>query len=114
MSKLSRWILSPAGTPAPGYYRAKMIKGGPFVPISLRLFDGDRDADGKLMSDQKFELTVDREVFDWTTYQPLTGEPIDEAEYQHLVRCRDYDTTYVPALAEARVAIDLLEIGRLF
>lgn len=102
------WIVAPNGELHPGLYKAQLAKRGPWVPVRLVLIDGDRDEYGRLLSDQRYDLTVDGEEWLVGKCAPLVGYPINEAEFRHLQTVREYDKTYTPQTAESREPVNLL------
>lgn len=74
--------------PAPGFYRTRLVKRGPWVPVKIFLLDGERDAEtGELLSDQKLVVRCGDQMKDWTwalERQPFL-QPITRAEYDFLL-----------------------------
>lgn len=115
MSKLSVWIISPTGDFRPGFYRARLVKGGPYVPVELAEMTPPRDDDGEWLWDFHYRLTVDGEDRDPYSTKDLIGEPVTEAELRYLNATREFDRTHGTPMADARRPVDLLEtMPRLF
>ena len=75
------------GEPQAGWFRRKLVKGGPFVGARIWMHQV-LDHDGLLADDERLRCEVNgREVFnvvDQWTY--LAGNPISEDEFSHLLR----------------------------
>lgn len=75
---------------APGetrYFKVRLVKGGPWVPASVTLIDGDRDpATWELMSDQRLHAEVERRPVPTDGWWPAgwPWHPIDEAEFRFM------------------------------
>ncbi len=93
----------------PGFYRARLVKGGPFVAIVLAEIAPQFDADGEPMYDYVYTLTVDGEPRCPYTHAPLFGEPVAEGEADYIAKTRAYDRRHETPLADARQRIDPLQ-----
>ena len=102
------WVIHPDGTFRPGFYRCRLVKNGPIVPVVLAEIAPDRDDAGEWLWDFIFHLTVDGEERDPYTHKPFDGEPITEAELRYLEATRAYDRQHDTPLADARKRIDPL------
>lgn len=73
-----------------GWYKTKLVKGGPWVPARVWL-EQDIDPDtGELMSDEVFRCEVNgREVDPGDWWLRLCGNPITHAEYDRRKAHRD-------------------------
>lgn len=81
------------GDPQPGYYRARMVKGGPFVPVRIWL-DQSIDADtGELTAPE--ELRAERNGW------PIAPEAV-------WLSCRPVTQQDFHALVEAHAAEDVM------
>lgn len=109
MSKGSVWIIAPDGHPRPGFYRTRLVKGGPLVAVTLAEIAPDRDDDGEWAWDFHYRLTVDGEPRDWWETSSLSGEPCTEAEVAYIEATRQHDRTHGTPLADARQKIDHLQ-----
>lgn len=90
--------------PKCGWFKVRMVKGGPFVPASITI---EREIDfetGELADDERFVCEVDGEPRDafkeWTW---LAGRPISRADYDALSEMR----AGVADMAATHVAFDL-------
>lgn len=94
------WIIGPGGQIYPGLYRARLVRGGPFVPVRCWIEAGDRDPDtDELLSDDLTFLEVDgRRVDPFTPGYFLMGEAISIQEFNSLVKA--------PARPEPATAFD--------
>lgn len=76
--------------PEPGFYKRRLVKGGPFVPVAIWI-EEERDEAGDLMSDQIVKCTVDGRLGDVdSTWSYCAGSPITEAEFDYLSRVSSY------------------------
>jgi hypothetical protein len=81
----------------PGYYRFRRVRGGPWLPAVVSVDDGMIyivEADERLQvgitaasyADAVVELVAEGKAFESPLWRVLFfGEPIDAAEYQHLL-----------------------------
>ncbi|AWK85061.1 hypothetical protein [Azospirillum thermophilum] len=86
------------------YFRTRLVKGGPWVPASVSLIDGDRDpVTWELMSDQQLTAEVDGRPVPCDGWEPRgwPWHPIDEAEYRHLRDTADWARRYAAVSPEA-------------
>lgn len=104
--------------PECGWYKTRLVKGGPFVPAKIWYEDGDRCPDtGELMSDQILMCMINTEArnpfVEWTR---LAKSPITEAEYDLMIQQRDWDEENDPGSKSQnpREAIDLLTQKSIF
>jgi len=89
------YVISPAtGEPQVGFFKARLVKGGPYVPIKVSTIE-DRDPEtGDLLSDVKYVLEVGgREVPDWYERYPtgLVGEAVTLQEYSFTLEALAWD-----------------------
>ena len=90
-----------SGLPEPGFYRLRMVKAGPWVPVRIWLEDGDRDPEtDELMSDQVLRAKVGDQERDpskiWTFLWDITEE-----EYYFLLSRARWATAHNPTAPEA-------------
>jgi len=106
------WIIDPRGHHAPGFYRARLVKGGPFVPARLWIEDGDRCPEtGELLSDVIYHLEVDgAELRPIPKGYTLQGERITEREYRYLLAMSRHAVEHEPSLPQANptAPVDLM------
>jgi len=105
------WIISPDDTFRPGFYRCRLAKQAPLVPVVLAEIAPPVDEDGEAMWDYLYSLVVDgQQRCPFTEFSKgLVGEPITEAELRYLEATRAYDRQHDTPLADARKRIDPLQ-----
>lgn len=127
-------IINPLdGSPGvPGFYRTRLVKDGPFVPVALR-HEPPRDPDTGEPMDRSYlwsleiagELVADpspcqqRAFGRYVTNSNgwgLTGEVIDQELYEYMLRVREWAIANDPTAPEAnpRQSVDLDRIPPLF
>lgn len=104
-----QWIVSPTGELFPGFYRGRLVRGGPLVAIVLAEVAPQFDEDGEPMWDWFYLLTVDGENRDPFDTLGFMGEPCTEAEVAYIEATRQHDRTHGTPLAHARQKIDALQ-----
>lgn len=92
--------------PHPGYFKRRMVRGGPFVPVAIWL-DQEIDPDtGELTAPEELRAIVNGRPVDplraW-----LYARPISLAEYDALTGVRDHHAF----MAATHVAVDLGEVA---
>lgn len=106
------WIIDERGRVAPGFYRVRLVKDGPFVPCRVWIEACERDAEtGEATTDERLHVVIDcierdRPALGW---QPLIGEAITEQDYRYLTALSRHATDHEPDLpaASPHQAIDL-------
>ena len=71
--------------PQPGFYKRRLVRGGPWVPAAIWVVEPERDEAGDLMSDEIWCCQVNGisvDVYDQWTW--LAGHPITREEYDRL------------------------------
>ena len=100
------------GTPATGFYRRRLVKAGPWVPVHLLAVHRPGKAP-RLIGLQGLDTWLsDAECLQaWTWLQP-----IPEAEYRHMVRDAAWCRTWAPDAPEANPQrqLDLGEMAPVF
>lgn len=92
--------------PEPGFYKTRLIKGGPFVPCRIWLEQPVDDA-GELCSEPKLRCEIDgREANPFDRWSWLAGRPISEEEYAALLVGRFVPQETQTVVAVATVAVD--------
>lgn len=97
--------------PRAGFYRRRLVKGGPFVPVHIWI-EAERDDAGDLLSDEVVKCTVDGRLADVeATWSYCAGSPISEAEFDYLSRVSSFAKTSDnrEPLANPRKPIDPLK-----
>ena len=92
--------------PHPGYFKRRMVRGGPFVPVAIWL-DQEIDPDtGELTAPEELRAIANGQSVDplraW-----LYARPISLAEYDALTGVRDHHEF----MAATHVAVDLGEVA---
>lgn len=90
------------GEPQAGYYKRRMVKNGPWVPLRIRLVQViDRDS-GELCEPERFEADQDGATFNpepiWTHCRPIST-----AEFHDLTARQ----SGLPLMAATHAAVDL-------
>lgn len=89
--------------PVAGYYRAKLVRGGPWVAV--RIWHGSpRDPVTGEEMDRSWRWQAERngepcEV--WRVWPYCAGEPINKAEHDYLLQLRDWAVQHAPEAPEA-------------
>ena len=82
--------------PQCGWFKRKLVKGGPFVPARVWMYQ-PVDDEGDLCGDEVLQCEVDgkfadpEEAWSW-----LCGNPISEAEFKHLTALRQWSEEHAP------------------
>lgn len=77
--------------PQQGWFRRRLVKGGPMVPARIWLHQEIDEATGELAEDEVWRCEVMGEARDPVDEWPwLCARPISEAEYDHLMRLRQW------------------------
>lgn len=76
-------------TPHPGFYKMRLVKGGPFVPCRVWFNEPERDEAGDLMDDECLMMSINGEFINGQLMGErwiwLMGNPISEAEYRFML-----------------------------
>jgi hypothetical protein len=99
------------GDPRAGFYKRRLVKGGPWVPVHIWI-ERELDEAGDLMSDEVVKCTVDGRLADVdSTWSYCAGSPITEAEFDYLSGVSSYAKARSPRepLANPRKPIDPLK-----
>lgn len=67
------------GRPQPGYYKRKLVRGGPWIPVRLWV---DPAHDGRIAATVGIDDRADFAIDIWTW---VAGNPISEDEYNYLI-----------------------------
>ena len=97
--------------PRVGWYRRKLVKGGPYVPARIWLDAEIDDVTGELLSDEKLQCEVNGQWADpEDAWQWLCSNPITEAEYHYMMAVRAHSAWHAPSEPQAnpRAPIDWL------
>lgn len=98
-------------TPEEGFFKRRLVKGGPWVPVQIWI-EAERDEAGDLLSDEVVRCTVDGLLADVSTHWTFAaGNPITEAEFDYLTRVSVHAKARAPRepLANPRRKIDPLK-----
>ena len=97
--------------PRAGFYKRRLVKGGPWVPVHIWI-ERELDEAGDLLSDEVVKCTVDGRLADVdSTWSYCAGSPITEAEFDYLSRVSAHAKARNPRepLANPRKRIDPLK-----
>lgn len=97
--------------PEPGFFKRRLVKGGPWVPVQIWI-EEERDEAGDLMADQVVKCTVDGVLADVDAHWSYCcARPITEAEFDYLSRVSAHAKARAPRepLAHPRKRIDPLK-----
>lgn len=97
--------------PRAGFYKRRMVKGGPFVPVHIWI-ERELDEAGDLLSDEVVKCTVDGVLVDVSAHWTFAaGNPISEREFDYLSRVSAHAKARNPRepLASPRRKIDPLK-----
>ncbi|WP_313350248.1 hypothetical protein [Paracoccus sp. (in: a-proteobacteria)] len=88
--------------PHPGYYKRRMVRGGPFVPVAIWLDQPIDPETGELTAPEELRAIVNGRPAD-PLHVWLYARPISESEYDALTGVRDR----FEEMAATHVAVDL-------
>ncbi len=111
--------------PEPGYYKRRMVKGGPWVAVRIWIDEGDREAcalcggwgihgagqdcgecggvGSILVSDDVIKAERDGEAVDvWHVWPGCATRPITAQEYDYMIRRGLYAKAFEPASPAAQ------------
>lgn len=97
--------------PEEGFYKRRLVKGGPWVPVQIWV-EAERDEAGDLLSDEVVKCTVDGVLVDVDSHWSYCcARPITEAEFDYLSRVSAHAKARAPRepLANPRRRIDPLK-----
>lgn len=89
--------------PQEGYYRTRLVRGGPFVPV--KIWHGpphDPETGEELDRSPRWQALVNgeerdaREIWNW-----CADKPISESEYRYMLAVKNWAETHAPAEPEA-------------
>lgn len=82
--------------PQPGFYKRKLIKGGPFVPARIWI-ERHVDADGLLTRQEVIRCEIgDRAADAADQWSYLADNPITEADYRYMRDAAAWAASYAP------------------
>lgn len=86
--------------PQPGFYKRRFDRRGVFVPARIWLVQ--IVANGELIADEKLVCEIGGDRFDpFEVWISLCEHPITKAEFDHMMRVRDWARTCAPDQPEA-------------
>jgi hypothetical protein len=109
-SQASANPLPPTHEPQPGYFKQRLVRGGPWVPVRI-WYDFTLDDNGELASDEVLKCEVDGKPADpETVWTYVAKRTISKAEFQFLGSLSAYAKARDPdePLAQPRKPIDHL------
>lgn len=97
--------------PAAGYFKRRLVKGGPFVPARIWLVEHICPHTGDYMADTDYRCEVNgqpRDAFDQWAW--LCSHPISRADYRYMVADAAYARDHAPndPKATPAAAVDFL------
>jgi hypothetical protein len=98
--------------PECGWFKRRLVKGGPFVPAKIWLVQFVDD-DGELLQDEFLQCEVNGQYAEPDDAWPwLCGNPISEAEFDYLTAATAYAADYAPdePMANPYQAVDWLNV----
>lgn len=98
--------MNEVGAPVPGFYRMKLISGGPWVAVHLYYGPPpdphQEDAPALDRSPRWITYIAGREVATiWRAWPACSGEPISREEYDHILAKAAWARRHDPAAPEA-------------
>lgn len=94
--------------PHPGYFKRRMVRRGPFVPVAIWLDQEIDPETGELTAPEELRAIANGRPAD-PLHVWLYARPISLAEYDAMTELRDE----IPEMAATHVAVDLGEIAPL-
>lgn len=77
--------------PKPGFFRRRLVKGGPFVPVRIWLEQPTDAETGELIDDAVLRCIVDgRDADPVDQWSYCCDQPITEQEYDYMWKLSDY------------------------
>lgn len=114
------WMVAIAGgdpettaDPMPGFYKRRLVKGGPWVPARIWLFQEIDDLTGELIDDERLQAEVGGRYADPEDLWPwVCGNPISEQEYRFLAATAEWSQRNAPdePMANAHQAVDWMRV----
>lgn len=103
--------LEPTTTQDPqcGWFKRRLVRGGPWVPARIWLFQEIDDATGELVDDERLQAEVDGAFADpEDIWSYVCGNPITEQEFRYLSATTDWSRQHAPQepMANPRQAVD--------
>jgi hypothetical protein len=80
--------------PVAGYYRRRLVKGGPWVPVEIAPYGGEFTALVATVGG------VHADLFD--TWTSCAGQPISKADYDYMMAVKEWADEHAPCAPEAR------------
>lgn len=103
--------------PRPGFYRTRVVKGGPFVPVAIWI-EQELDPDtGQLLSDERVVATVNGQPKDpESIWQWCCAHPISEEDYRYYSAYGKWAEEWAPddPAANPRREVDLNKLEPAF
>jgi hypothetical protein len=95
--------------PRPGWYKCRLVAGGPMAPAKIWLRQLMRD--GELTADEEVCCEIGGERFNvYEVWLQLCENPISRMEYAHMTRVREWAAGTNQPEADPRKPIDLLTV----
>lgn len=98
------------GKPIPGWYRRRLVKGGPWLPVLICWrCPMDEDCQPLDRSPVLLAFVGGAEAEPYDTWTHCAGQPILELDYETMLAQHAWDRTYAPASpgANPRTPVDI-------
>lgn len=91
------------GQPIAGYYRMRLVRGGPFVPVRIYFGPSFDPATGEWCDRSHFwRAILDGEQADiWRVWPACSGRPICEGDYRYMRAMSAHARAHEPGLPQA-------------
>lgn len=99
--------------PECGWFKTRLVKGGPFVPARIWLHQEIDAETGELVDDERWICEVNGEIADIDRYWSfLSKNPITEAEFNYLTASMKWTAEHAPfePRANPRTAVNWLDV----
>lgn len=83
--------------PQPGWYLARMVRGGPFLPARLFIEQEVCPDTGELLSDECLKCEINGQLRDpFEAWIWLANDPIEESAFNYLMARKSFAETFAP------------------
>lgn len=103
----------PMSDPEPGFYKMRLTKGGPFVPVAIWIDQSVDPETGELLTDERLCCLVNGQHRDpYRTWTWCASRPISEADYRYRIDYGEWASAHAPAdpAANPNAPINLKEM----
>ncbi len=98
-------------TPHCGWFKRRLVKGGPFVPARIWLVSEVDEETGELLTDEIMQAECNGAFADpWHLWSWVNGHPIPEHEFRYMEALREHAARHEPdhPMADPRKPINNL------